>query len=97
MNIPVIIYQYNKWLYSTWLLTIDGMKKTITGDDYKVFIKRLRTARIEAHLTQVQAAKKLGATQAYVSKVEKGQLRVDVTQLKSFAKIYGKNTNYFLK
>ena len=73
------------------------MKKTITGDDYKVFIKRLRTARIEANLTQVQAAKKLGATQAYISKVEKGQLRVDVTQLKSFAKIYGKNINYFLK
>lgn len=73
------------------------MKKTITGDDYKVFIKRLRTARTEANLTQVQAAKKLGATQAYVSKVEKGQLRVDVTQLKSFAKIYNKSVSYFLK
>ena len=79
------------------MLRIDGMKKTITGDDYKVFIKRLRMARIEANLTQVQAAKKLGATQAYVSKVEKGQLRVDVTLLKSFAKIYGKNINYFVR
>ena len=73
------------------------MKKTITDDDYKVFIKRLKKARVEADLTQVQAAKKLGATQAYISKVEKGQLRVDVTQLKQFAKVYGKDTSYFLK
>jgi len=76
---------------------MDGMKKTITDDDYKVFIKRLKKARIDAGLTQVQAAKKLEATQAYISKVEKGQLRVDVSQLKRFAKIYNKSASYFLK
>ena len=73
------------------------MKKTITDDDYKVFIKRLKKARVEAGLTQVQAAKKLEATQAYISKVEKGQLRVDVSQLKEFAVIYKKSINYFIK
>ena len=76
---------------------MDGMKKTITDDDHKVFIKRLKKAREDSGLTQVQAAKKLGATQAYLSKVESGQLRVDVTQLKTFAKIYGKSVSYFLK
>ena len=76
---------------------MDGMKKTITDDDYKVFIKRLKKARGEAGLTQVQAAKKLEATQAYISKVEKGQLRVDVSQLKEFAVIYKKSINYFIK
>jgi len=75
----------------------DGMKKTITDDDYKVFIKRLKKAREDAGLTQIQSAKKLGATQAYISKVESGQLRVDVTQLKSFAKVYNKDSTYFLK
>lgn len=75
----------------------DGMKKTITDDDHKSFIRKLRQAREAADLTQVQAAKKLGATQAYISKVEKGQLRVDVTQLKRFAKIYNKDVSYFLK
>lgn len=73
------------------------MKKTITDDDYKSFIKRLKKARLEAGLTQVQSAKKLDVTQAYISKVEKGQLRVDVTQLKQFAKVYGKDTSYFLR
>lgn len=73
------------------------MKKTIYEDDYKVFIKRLKKAREEAGFTQVQAAKKLGSTQAYISKVESGQLRVDVAQLKKFAAMYGKSINYFLK
>ncbi len=73
------------------------MKKTIFDDDYKVFVERLKKARDEAGLTQVQVAKKLGATQAYISKVEDGQLRVDVTQVKKFAKIYGKSIHYFLK
>ena len=73
------------------------MKKTITDDDYKVFIGRLKRAREAANLTQVQVAKKLESTQAYISKVEKGQLRVDVAQLKRFAKIYNKSVSYFLK
>lgn len=72
------------------------MKKTIHDDEYKAFIKRLKTARIAAGLTQVQVAKKLGATQAYVSKVEKCQLRVDALELKKFAKIYGKSVSYFI-
>lgn len=73
------------------------MKKTIYDDGYKIFIRRLKKAREEAGLTQVQTAKKLGSTQAYVSKVESGQLRVDVAQLKKFAAMYGKSINYFLK
>lgn len=73
------------------------MKKTIFEDEYKIFVKRLKKAREEAGLTQVQAAEKLDSSQAYISKVESGQLRVDVLELKRFAKLYKKNTSYFLK
>lgn len=73
------------------------MKKTIYEDEYKVFIKRLKKARQDAGLTQVQAAEKIGSSQAYISKVENGQLRVDVLELKRFAKLYGKSAVYFLK
>jgi len=73
------------------------MDKTIHHDEYKVFIKQLKKARKEAGLTQIQVAKKLGSTQAYISKVEKSQLRVDVLELKRLAKIYGKAIGYFLK
>ena len=57
----------------------------------------MKQARIEAKLTQVQVAEILGVTQSYVSKVESGQTRIDVITLKEFAKIYKKNTSWFLE
>ena len=45
---------------------------------YKLFLTRLRHARIMAGLTQVEVAKKLCRPQSYVSKCESGERRVDV-------------------
>ena len=73
------------------------MDKSIYHSDYKVFVRRLKKDREDARLTQVQVAEKLGSSQAYISKVESGQLRVDVIELKKFAKLYGRSTGYFLK
>ena len=65
--------------------------------EYVVFVERLRTARLEAGLTQTQVAKKLGRPQSHVSNIETGQQRVDVVELKRFSKLYDKDINYFLK
>ncbi len=73
------------------------MKKSIHTKEYAVFVERLRKAREEAGLTQVQVAKKLKRPQSHVSNVESGQQRVDVVELQTFAKIYGKDINYFVK
>jgi len=73
------------------------MKRSIHTKEYAVFVERLRTARREAGLTQVEVAKKLKRPQSYVSNVESGQQRVDVVELQKFAKLYSKDTNYFLK
>lgn len=73
------------------------MKRSIHTKEYAVFVGRLRTARQEAGLTQVQVAKKLKRPQSYISNVESGQQRVDVVELQKFAKLYNKDTNYFLK
>ena len=59
-------------------------------------LERMRKARLEAGLTQVQVAKKLGHHQSYVSKIESGERRVDVVELNKFAKLYGKSVDYFL-
>ena len=42
---------------------------------YRRFLRRLRAARKEAGLTQVQVAKRLRRTQAFVSKSESGESR----------------------
>jgi len=72
------------------------MVKSIHTKEYAYFVERLRKARLEAGLTQVQVAKKLGRPQSHISNVESGQQRVDVVELKRFAKFYNKNINYFL-
>lgn len=72
------------------------MGKSIHTKEYKVFVERLKKARIEAGLTQVQAAKKLSRPQSHISNVETGQQRVDIVELKRFAKLYGKSIEYFL-
>jgi transcriptional regulator with XRE-family HTH domain len=63
------------------------MKKPTHSKEYAYFEERLRKARHEAGLTQVQAAKKLGRPQSHISNVESGQQRVDVVELKQFADI----------
>ena len=63
---------------------------------YSQFLLKLREARLDAGLTQVEVGKKLKQPQAYVSKIERGERRVDVVELGDFAKIYGKEINYFI-
>lgn len=72
------------------------MEKSIHTKEYRIFVERLKKARIEAGLTQVQAAKKLGRPQSHISNVETGQQRVDIIELKRFAKLYGKSISYFV-
>lgn len=73
------------------------MKKSIHTKEYAYFVEKLRKARLEVGLTQVQVAKKLKRPQSYISNVESGQQRVDVVELQKFAKMYGKDVNYFFK
>ena len=49
--------------------------------DRKILLKLLRQVRAEAHLRQGDVAKALGATQAYVSKYELGERRLDLLDL----------------
>lgn len=72
------------------------MEKTIYRYEYRAFRQRLRRARAEAGLTQEEVAKELNKPQSYVSKVESGERRIDVVELKDFSKIYKKSIAYFL-
>jgi transcriptional regulator with XRE-family HTH domain len=73
------------------------MKKVIYSSDHKLLIARLKKARLDAGLDQLSAARGLGKSQSYISKIESGQRRVDIVQLKQFAKLYKKDLEFFLK
>lgn len=73
------------------------MSKTIYSKEHKYMVKQLKKARKMANLSQEEVAKLLGKTQSYISKIESGQRKVDVVQLKEFANIYKKDITYFVK
>lgn len=72
------------------------MNKAIYSQEHKYLVEKLKQARLDAGLDQEQTAKLLGKTQSYVSKIESGQRRIDIVQLKTFAKIYKKSPNFFI-
>lgn len=73
------------------------MDKTIRTKEYARFVEKLRKARLEAGLKQIEVAKKLKRPQSYISRVESGEYRLDILEVKRFAKIYGKSVDYFVK
>ena len=72
------------------------MIKSIFSKQHKYVVQKLKQARDEAKLEQTEVAKLLGKTQSYISKVESGQRRIDIVQLKKFARVYKKELDFFL-
>jgi transcriptional regulator with XRE-family HTH domain len=65
------------------------------GDAHRALAGRLRQARKDAGLTQVQAAERLRKPQSFISKCESGERRVDALDLMAFAKAYRKPLSFF--
>ncbi len=72
------------------------MEKSIHSAGYVVFLKVLRKAREDAGLTQTQLAQRIGETQTFVSKCERGERRVDVVELRTFCQAFGVSLKQFV-
>lgn len=72
------------------------MSKSLYSQNYKKVVRKLKDARVESGLTQVEVANKLKRPQSYVSKIERGERRVDVAELVELAAVYKKQINYFV-
>jgi DNA-binding XRE family transcriptional regulator len=70
-------------LASTLGSTRAEMKKSISTREYDAFLHLLRQVREEAGLTQIQLALALKKTQSFISKVERGETRLDIIQLRT--------------
>ena len=64
---------------------------------YQKLAGKLRSARLAANLTQVEAGVKLKKPQAYLSKIERGERGIDAVELGELAKVYSKSLDYFIK
>ncbi len=72
------------------------MNKSDYTKSYQFLLERLKAARAEAALQPADIAKKLNCALTYITRIESGQLKLDVIQLKELADLYNKDINYFL-
>ncbi len=72
------------------------MSKSIYSAEYEIFARRLREARVGAHLKQTELAERLGRTHSYVSRIETRQIRVDVIELREICRALGISFRTFM-
>jgi len=69
--------------------------KSIYQNEYPYFLVLLREAREAKGMTQADVALAAGISQPYVSQVERGVLRVDTLQLRTWLHACGSNLGRF--
>lgn len=60
------------------------MEKSIHSKEYTLFLEMLRAAREKSGLTQEDVAERLGESQSFVSKCERGERRLDVVEMRAW-------------
>ena len=90
------------WIHSNLAASFAGVsrkppKKSLHTPRYDLLLRMLREAREAAGLSQRQAARKLDRTQAYVSKSETGERRVDVVEMVDFLRAYEQEPESFIR
>ena len=77
------------------LRSLERMEKSVHSPRYRAFLRLLRTTRVRAGLTQTDLARKIGETQTFVSKCERGERRIDVVELRVFCQAFGVTLPHF--
>ncbi|WP_428306228.1 helix-turn-helix domain-containing protein [Lacipirellula sp.] len=65
------------------------MDKQIHSREHKILVSLLRELRMNAGFRQIDMAKKLKRHQSFVSKLELGERRIDVLELREICKAFG--------
>ena len=71
------------------------MEKTLVTKDYATFLERLRAERRSRGISQQLLAEKLGESQSFISKCERGERRLDVVELRLWCEALGSNFSSF--
>lgn len=61
----------------------------IYDPEYRVFIECLKECRMQSKMTQQELASHLGCSQAYISKYEQGQKRLDIIEVRNICHCLG--------
>lgn len=72
------------------------MPNPVHRPQYAIFREMLIRTRLSSGLSQVKVAERLGKPQSYVSKVERGERRLDMTEFVEFADALGIDITTFI-
>lgn len=72
------------------------LTRPLHNNEYETLVVLLKQARRDAGLTQVEVASRLGVEQSFVSKVERRERRLDVTELRAFCAVLGIGLSEFV-
>ena len=73
------------------------MEKSTHTREYTIFLEILRHIRTKARVTQVELAERLGQSQSFVSKCERGETRLDLVQLRTICETLGTTLPAFVR
>ncbi len=73
------------------------MVKSVSTENYSLFLKLLVMARKQSLLTQKDVASKLGKNQSYISKYENGERRLDLIEFIELSKVIDFDPSRLLK
>lgn len=72
------------------------MRKSIHTPEYRVFLRRLREARERSGLSQGDVARAIGESQSFVSKLERGERRLDIIETRTLCGALGQRFPRFV-